>query len=553
MTLNDIQQIFSFAGGLGMFLYGMDAMAKGLQQVAGGKMKKLLGILTSNRILGILLGVVITAIIQSSSATTVMVVGFVNAGIMTLAQAVGVIMGANIGTTVTAWIVSMSEWGSVFKPEFFAPILVFIGVVLFVFTKAEKKKEVGEIFIGLGLLFIGLSFMSDAIKPYRDSQIFIDMFTILGKNPLLGILVGAVVTAIIQSSSASVGILQALALNGMVSFRSAIFITLGQNIGTCITAMISAAGTHRTAKRAAVIHLLFNVFGAVIFGVIMFIFFMIYQELAVSMITPTQISIFHTIFNICNTLILLPFSNGLVKLSGILVKEKAEEQSTEDKEIIELKNNLDERILENPSFALSIVQKEIVRMAELALGNAQKAVDALLTSNRELTAEVMETEQVINDFEQLLTEYLVKVDLLDLNEREHLLLKNYMNTISDVERISDHAENVAELAREKITRGISFSEGANEDMKLIFDYVKKSVENCIAARREEKMEYVRAVVRYEELVDSTEEELREKHIRRLSDGDCKVENGVIFLDVINNLERISDHADNIAGYVKNEL
>ncbi len=553
MTLNDIQQIFSFAGGLGMFLYGMDAMAKGLQQVAGGKMKKLLGILTSNRILGILLGVVITAIIQSSSATTVMVVGFVNAGIMTLTQAVGVIMGANIGTTVTAWIVSMSEWGSVFKPEFFAPILVFIGVVLFVFTKAEKKKEVGEIFIGLGLLFIGLSFMSDAIKPYRESQLFADMFRVLGQNPFLGILAGAIVTAIIQSSSASVGILQALALNGMVSFRSAIFITLGQNIGTCITAMISAAGTHRTAKRAAVIHLLFNVFGAVIFGVIMFIFFMIYQELAVSMITPTQISIFHTIFNICNTLILLPFSNGLVKLSGILVKEKAEEQSTEDKEIIELKNNLDERILENPSFALSIVQKEIVRMAELALGNAQKAVDALLTSNRELAAEVMETEQVINDFEQLLTEYLVKVDLLNLNEREHLLLKNYMNTISDVERISDHAENVAELAREKITRGISFSEGANEDMKLIFDYVKKSVENCIAARREEKMEYVRAVVRYEELVDSTEEELREKHIRRLSDGDCKVENGVIFLDVINNLERISDHADNIAGYVKNEL
>lgn len=553
MTLSDIQQIFSFAGGLGMFLYGMDAMAKGLQQVAGGKMKKLLGVLTSNRILGILLGLVITAIIQSSSATTVMVVGFVNAGIMTLSQAVGVIMGANIGTTVTAWIVSMSEWGSVFKPEFFAPILVFIGVVLFVFTKGEKKKEVGEIFIGLGLLFIGLSFMSDSIKPYRDSQIFVDMFSILGKNPILGILVGAAVTAVIQSSSASVGILQAMALNGMVSFRSAIFITLGQNIGTCITAIISAAGTHRTAKRAAVIHLLFNVFGAVIFGVIMFIFFMVYQELAVSMITPTQISVFHTIFNICNTLILLPFSNLLVKLSGVLVKEKEEEQTVENKELTELKNNLDERILENPSFALSIVQKELVCMGELAMNNAQRAMNALITNDRELVAEVLETEVTINEFEKLLTEYLVKINLLTLNEREHLLLKNYLNTISDIERIGDHAENVAELASDKITRGIYFSKEANEDMGLIFDYASKAVENAILARRDEKMEYVRAVVRYEELVDSTEEELREKHIRRLSDNECKVENGVIFLDVIANLERISDHADNIAGYVKDEL
>lgn len=536
-----------------MFLYGMDAMARGLQQAAGSKMKKLLEVLTSNRLLGILLGFGITAIIQSSSATTVMVVGFVNAGIMTLAQAVGVIMGANIGTTVTAWIVSMSEWGSVFKPEFFAPVLVFIGVVLFVFTNEEKKKQIGEIFVGLGLLFIGLEFMSDAITPYRDSQIFADMFSVLGRNPILGILVGTVVTAIIQSSSASVGILQALALNGMVSFRSAIFITLGQNIGTCVTAIISAAGTHRTAKRAAVIHLLFNTFGAVIFGILMFVFFSIYQDIAASMITPTQISIFHTVFNICNTLILFPFSNGLVKLSGILVREKEEKQSEENRELAELKNNLDERILENPSLALSVIQKEIVRMAELAAENAKKAVDALLTDNRELVAEVLEMEQTINGFEEILTGYLVKADLRNLNEREHLLVKNYLNTISDVERISDHAENVAELAGEKITRGISFSEGANEDMRLIAGYVKGAVENCIAARREEKMEHVRAVVRYEELVDMTEEELREKHIRRLSEGNCKVEGGIIFLDVINNLERISDHADNIAGYVKNEL
>lgn len=553
MTLGDVQQIFSFAGGLGMFLYGMDVMAKGLQQVAGEKMKKMLGVLTSNRLLGILLGVVFTAIIQSSSATTVMVVGFVNAGIMNLSQAVGVIMGANIGTTATAWIVSLGEFGEVMNPEFFAPVLVFFGVILYVFTKSEKKKEIGEIFVGLGMLFIGLSFMSGAIEPYRESELFAAMFRVLGKNPVLGIFAGAVVTAIIQSSSASVGILQTLAMNGMVSFRSAIFITLGQNIGTCVTALISSAGTHRTAKRAAVIHLLFNVFGAIVFGIGMYLLFMICGDLADSMITSVQISLFHTIFNLSNTVILLPFSNALVKLSGILVKERGEEQTAEDKEVSRLRDNLDERILETPSFALSMVQKELVYMGELALENAKKAVEALLTNHRGLVTEVVETEQIINKFETMLTEYLVKIDLLNLNEKEHLQLKNYMNTISDIERISDHAENVAELAGEKVTRGIHFSEEANQDMRLIFGYVTQSVENAILARKEEKMDYIHAVVRYEELVDVTEEKLREKHIKRLSDGECKVENGVIFLDAINNLERISDHADNIAGYVKNEL
>ena len=268
------------------------------------------------------------------------------------------------------------------------------------------------------------------------------------------------------------------------------------------------------------------------------------------MITTVQISVFHTVFNICNTLFLLPFSNVLVRVSGILVKGKDE---TDSGEIAALKDNLDERILENPSFALSMVQKELVHMGELAMGNTEKSVDALLTNNREMVAEVLETEKVINEFEKLLTEYLVKINLLTLNEREHLLLKNYMNTISDIERIGDHAENIAELASEKITRGIKFTEEANEDMRLIYGYVNKAVENAVLARRDEKMEYVRAVVRFEELVDSTEEELREKHIRRLSNRECKVENGVIFLDVINNLERISDHADNIAGYIKNEL
>ena len=370
MSLTDVEMIFLFLGGLGMFLFGMDAMAKGLQQYAGGKMKHLMGVLTGNRFLGVLMGAIITAIIQSSSATTVMIVGFVNAGIMNLTQAVGVIMGANIGTTITSWIVSMSEWGKVLKPEFFAPVLVFIGVILFVFIKNNKKKEVGEIFIGLGLLFIGLSFMSDAITPYREAQIFKDAFHILGKNPILGILTGAVVTAIIQSSSASVGILQTLALNGIVNFRSAIFITLGQNIGTCVTALISSTGAHRTAKRAAVIHLLFNVCGTVLFGILMYLLFWFNGSLADSSISTVQISIFHTIFNVTNTLLLFPFANQLVKLSGIIIKEKEDTQKTE---ITVLKDNLDDRILETPPFALSVVQKEILYMGEITLENANKA------------------------------------------------------------------------------------------------------------------------------------------------------------------------------------
>ena len=273
MSIADIEMLFKFVGGLGMFLYGMHVMADGLQKSAGGKMKQLLGVLTNHRILGVLVGTLVTAIIQSSSATTVMVVGFVNAGIISLTQAVGVIMGANIGTTVTSWLVSMSEWGDMMKPEFFAPVLIGIGAFIVLFSKKEKRREVGEILVGFGVLFIGLSFMSGAITPYREAPIFATAFQVLGSNPVFGILTGAVVTAIIQSSSASVGILQTLALNGVVTWNSAIFITLGQNIGTCVTALISSAGANRTAKRAAVIHLLFNVIGSVIFGILMFVVF----------------------------------------------------------------------------------------------------------------------------------------------------------------------------------------------------------------------------------------------------------------------------------------
>ena len=319
MSISTLGTLFQFIGGLGMFLYGMESMADGLQKFAGNRLQRVLEILTSNRLLGVLVGAGVTAIIQSSSATTVMVVGFVNAGIINLLQATGIIMGANIGTTVTSWIVSMSEWGEVLKPEFFAPVLFGIGAFITMFAKSHKKKEGAEVLIGFALLFIGLSFMSGSIEPYRDAPIFSESFRVLGQNPLLGVLVGLAVTAIIQSSSASVGILQMLAINGMVNWQSAVFITLGQNIGTCATALLSCIGTTRTAKRAAVIHLLFNVTGAVVFGVALYIVFMMNPELAMTRADSVGISIFHTVFNVVNTCIMFPFAGFLVKASDVIV------------------------------------------------------------------------------------------------------------------------------------------------------------------------------------------------------------------------------------------
>lgn len=552
MSIEAVGVLFQFIGGLGMFLYGMNAMADGLQKSAGSRLQQLLGVLTSNKLLGVLVGAAITAIIQSSSATTVMVVGFVNAGIINLTQAVGIIMGANIGTTVTSWIVSMSEWGEMMKPEFFAPLLVGIGAGVTMFAKSSKKKQAGEILIGFGLLFIGLDFMSSSIKPYRDAPIFAQAFAVLGRNPILGILTGAVVTAIIQSSSASVGILQTLALNGVVNWQSAIFITLGQNIGTCVTALLSSVGAHKTAKRAAVIHLLFNCVGAVIFGILMFILFLARPQLAASQINSVEISVFHTIFNITNTIILFPFSALLVKLSYVLVKEKQESAGASDVEG-EMQRHLDSRILETPSFAIEHAENEVVRMGQTALMNLKIAGEALLQNNQFETDEVMKNEETINHMQNMLTDYLVKINNLSLNDQQHLLVKNLFYTIGDIERIGDHCQNLAELAAHKIKNQIFFSDEAQKELEEILQAAASSVEHAVKSRELHDMFEVRQVVQSEEAVDNLEEDLRERHIERLSNNQCRTETGVIFLDVLSNLERVSDHALNIAGYVRDEL
>ena len=549
MGIEEVGLIFEFLGGLGMFLFGMDLMAKGLQQSAGGRMKKWLGILTRNRLMGVLLGALITAVIQSSSATTVMIVGFVNAGLMNLTQAVGVIMGANIGTTMTAWLVSMNEWGSALKPEFFAPLLIGIGALMLLFTKKEAKKLIGEILVGFGILFIGLGFMSGAIEPYRDAPIFQQIFMTLGQNPILGLLAGAGITAIIQSSSASVGILQALAMNGVVSWNAAVFITLGQNIGTCVTALIASAGAHRNAKRAAIIHLLFNVFGSVWFGVVCFLAFQMRPEFAASAIDSVGISIFHTVFNVSNTLVLFPFANFLVKAAEKLLPISPEEEADPVKAV---KQRIGEYRIDKPAFALEAATHEVMSMGNLCLENTKTAIHAVKTSDEEAIKKVLDTELTINELEKILTEFLIKLNGLSLSGAQARQLRNLVYSVNDLERVGDHAKNLAELAQGKIRESIVFSDVAQKELDTIGQLVIDAMEMAFAARTQNSLDLAKEVCRTEDKVDQCEEDFRAEHIGRLSRGECTAQAGVIFLDVISNLERICDHADNVAGYVKDE-
>lgn len=541
-----------------MFLYGMNKMADGMQKSAGGRMQKFMGMLTDNRVMGIAIGALITAIIQSSGATTVMVVGFVSAGIMTLTQAVGVIMGANIGTTITAWVVSMSQIGDSAKlasPEFYAPLLIGIGSLILMFSSSEKKKVAGEILIGLGLLFTGLKFMSLSIKPYTGLPIFSEAFRLLGSNPLLGMLVGCLVTALLQSSSASVGILQTLAFNGVVTTNAAIYITLGQNIGSCVTALISSIGASRTAKRAAIMHLSFNLIGALLFGIGGFIFFTLNPAFAQSEINSVQISIFHTFFNLINTTLLFPFADKLVKLSGLIVKGSDEEaaKAEGEGEYLTTLKHLDTRIFETPAFAIETGILEILHMADVVRENLRLAIDMILKGEDKEVDRVFKAEKLIDKMQAVLTEYLIKVDNLSLSEEQKLLLNHLFYSVSDIERIGDHVENLAENIQYIKNKGIRISQSGIEDLKRISESTIAAFELAIDARRTGSLESVRKVANLEDLVDSLEDELSEKHIERLSAGKCTPEAGMIFIDILSNLERISDHAMNLAGYVKKEI
>ena len=535
--------LIPFIGGLGMFIYGMQIMAAGLEHAAGNKMKTVLEALTKNKFMGVLLGAAITAVIQSSSATTVMVVGFVNAGIMNLTQAMGIIMGANVGTTVTGWLVSAVEWAEFLKPATIAPIAVGIGVVMMLTGKRRSAKEIANIIIGFGLLFIGITTMSDAVAPLKEVEAFTNLFVKLGGNPFLGILVGAAVTAIIQSSSASVGILQSLAAAGLVPFTAAIYIIMGQNIGTCVTAMMSSMGAKKNAKTAALMHLLFNIIGTVIFSTAAIIFFEVVKAgTDFGFISQTRISIVHTIFNIATTVLLFPASNLIVKLAKKIGRV---DESEQDRSVA----YLDDRMLETPALAIQSAMNEAVRMGEIVQESIDIVKDVLFTKRSEDIKALREDEETVDKLCGSISNYVIKLSTLQISEQEHAETVKLLQVLSDVERVSDYCENVAEFAETMVEKKITFSEMGVAHLNEIMDEALASYTFALEAFTENNREKALRVIEKETIVDDMEVKLRNQHIKRLTNNECNTEAGIIFLDMLVLLERISDHARNIAEEV----
>lgn len=535
--------LIPFAGGLGMFIYGMQIMAQGLENAAGNKMKSLLEVLTKNKLMGVLLGAVITAVIQSSSATTVMVVGFVNAGIMNLTQAMGVIMGANVGTTVTGWLVSATEWAEFLSPDKLAPVAVIAGVVIMLTGKRRSSKEIASIIVGFGLLFIGISTMSDAVSPLKESEGFVNIFVTLGQSPLLGILAGALVTAVIQSSSASVGILQSLAAAGLVPFSAAIYIIMGQNIGTCVTAILSSLGAKKNAKTAALMHLLFNVIGTIIFSVFAIAYFeFINPQAGTGTITQTQISAVHTFFNIATTILLFPVSNWIIKLAKKIGNVKENEQDRS-------KVLLDDRMLQTPGIALQSVINETVRMGEIVQESLDVAKSVLYTKKQDDIDLLREDENIVDRLCAGITEYTIKLGSLQISEKEHQTAAHLLQVLSDIERVSDYCENISEFAETLIEKKAAFSEVAAEHLDEMIKETVECYQYALEAFKEQSQEKALKVIEKETIVDNYEISLRSLHMKRLANNQCSTEAGVVFLDALVCIERISDHARNIAEEV----
>lgn len=521
----------SLIGGLGLFLFGMNYMGDGLQKAAGSKMKDILAALTKNKLMGVLVGTLVTGVIQSSSATTVMVVGFVNAGLMNLHQAVGIIMGANIGTTVTAFLVSLN----ITK---LATFMAGIGVILYLSAKKKKVKNIAEVIIGFGILFIGMDIMKDAMGPLETNPAFTGLMTKFS-NPFIGILVGFVMTAILQSSSATTGILIAVAATGAISFESAYPIVFGQNIGTCVTALLASIGASKTAKRAAVIHLLFNVSGTLLF----MIFMKAPVEWLVLKIVPTnvpqQIAAGHIFFNIINVVIMFPFSGLLVKASELLVKTDGEDSEHATKYI-------DERLLVTPSIALVQAAKEVLHLGNLAYEQFNTAVTAFFNNDEELVYKVFELEKKVNEVSKEALEYLVKLDKESMTDAEKDKLVVLMNSINDIERVGDHADNVGEFVLYKIENKVNFSEHAVEEIRAMFEDTMAVFKAALLALKTINCDDCDKVSEIDSRIDKAYKTLRKNHIERLNNYICEPSAGIIFLDIIGNLERIGDHSSNIA-------
>ncbi|HDN2515479.1 TPA: Na/Pi cotransporter family protein [Clostridioides difficile] len=531
--------IISLMGGLGLFLYGMNLMGEGLQKSAGTKLKKIIKLLTSNLFMGVLVGTGVTAVIQSSSATTVMVVGFVNAGIMTLKQAIGVIMGANIGTTVTAQLVSFDLTGM-------APVALGVGIILYLFGNKPRIKNIAEILIGFGILFTGMDFMKMAVEPLRDYQGFTDLLVTFGRYPLLGLLLGFGITAIIQSSSASMGMLVALAAEGLVPLSAALPILYGQNIGTCVTSLLSSIGANKNARRAAMMHLIFNVLGTVIFLIFL-------NKPVVSMVTSwdpsnvaRQIANTHTLFNIISVLILLPFTNLIIKLAIKLVPDRAGDIDEDEAKTIKY---IDDRMIETPSIALANTIKEALRMGEKAKESLNASMEALVEHSTEKIDKTYRRERLINDLQKAILNYLLKLSKAPLDDDSREVVDTLFNTVNDIERIGDHAKNIAELSQVAIDSNISFSEEGQSELDVMYNRVVSAYTYALESMRTDNVDLACKVIKIEEQVDIMEKSCRANHMYRLNNNLCSIENGVIYLDVISNLERISDHAVNIAQQV----
>lgn len=535
--------IIPFVGGLGMFIYGMQIMAQGLENAAGSRMKSLLEVLTKNKLMGVLLGAFITAVIQSSSATTVMVVGFVNAGIMNLSQAMGVIMGANIGTTVTGWLVSSVEWAKFLSPSNLAPIAIMIGVILMLTGRRRPVKDISSIIIGFGILFVGITTMSSAVAPLQESEGFRNIFVALGHNPFLGIVAGALVTAVIQSSSASVGILQSLAAAGLVPFNAAVYIIMGQNIGTCVTALLSSIGAKKNAKTAAIMHLLFNIIGTIIFSIAAIVFFkLINPEMGMGMITQTQISSVHTIFNIGTTVLLFPVSDQIIRLAKR--PQKDEEVSEDESKVL-----MDERMLQTPAIALQSVEREVCRMGNIVKATMDRAKQVLFTKDYDMILEIKEEENTVDRLCGGITDYLIRISTLAINEKEHQRVASLLQIVSDIERVGDYCENISEYAEDLKARKASFSEVGVREMREMLEICSGSFTCAVEALEEKDREKALAVIDKESRADDMEVRMRTAHMKRLADKECSQEAGIVFVDTLAGLERISDHARNIAEEV----
>lgn len=550
----DIFNVLNMLGGLALFLYGMNAMGDGLAKVSGGRLESVLEKLTKKRIMAVLLGAAVTAVIQSSSATTVMVVGFVNSGIMKLNQAIGIIMGANIGTTITSWILALTGiqsdniFVSLLKPSSFSPILAVIGAAFILFSKKDRKKDIGTIMVGFAILMFGMETMSAAVKPLANVPQFTNMFTMF-TNPVLGMIVGAVLTAVIQSSSASVGILQALCATGGVTMASAIPIIMGQNIGTCVTSLISAAGANKNAKRAALVHFYFNLIGTIIF---MVVFYTLNAFLHFEILNMTAnawlIALVHSCFNIAATIIFMPFGDLLAKLACLTIRDKKEtNETTAESDSLEKEFQvLDPRFLESPAFAVQQCKNVAAKMANSARDGLFLSMELLESYDEEKAGLVLHYEDIVDRYEDELGTYLVKLNGKSLTKKDSQIVSMLLHVIGDFERISDHAVNIKEAAEEMRDKKLKFSDKAAAELKVYTTAIHEIVNMAFDAFTTENVEAAGNVEPLEEVMDYLKAELKDRHVRRLRKGKCTIELGFVLTDLITNYERVADHCSNIA-------